>query len=631
MKKNYLSILAIGAIGFSLAQAPNRSNIAGETAFQTTGKNESTVSQNFHQFITPKASGDTIWYENFGNGLAGNNSSAAPAWTTGGQNNIWTVTTQGPQGQFSNAATETIQSTTAANGFAMFDSDAAQPGQSSTFTDQIGWIESPAIDLSAYSEVSLHFQQAYRHCCAGGFLFRVQFSDNNFTSTPTTYTVNVPGIGANQFTGTDTRLVNIKSFLQSATDLTNVKMRFLFDGTGGTSHYFWSVDDVALIETYENNLNLLTREIGYGQFQYPAHIFPQHQLTEVTFSGRVQNDGLVANNNVRLEVNVTNNGAPVGTLTSQGTTLNAGAVDSLVTTSWLPTGAPGTEYDLTFMTTQDETEEFMLNTVREDILRITDTVFGVDNFTISGAFTNFSSQPGQPVKIGNVMEIMEDTWATSMSIFVMNRPSNVGQLVFGELRAWNDAAGDFIYLSETDPLEVVNNQLGTFVTMKLIEPVFLEAGTEILLLAGHFGSGSSSDPDMAIGMSRAVRGGLVFGYTAENNLVQLLEPRSILARLNLVFDLSNENIVTNNVKVSNAYPNPTTQTTSVDITLNNATELSYKVVDMAGKVMVQANKGMLSAGGHQITIDASTFASGMYYLNIQTAEGTTTKKIIVSK
>ncbi|MCC5923365.1 MAG: T9SS type A sorting domain-containing protein, partial [Crocinitomicaceae bacterium] len=497
--------------------------------------------------------------------------------------------------------------------------------------DQIGWIESPAIDLTNYPEVSLRFQQAYRHCCANGFLFRVQFSDNNFTTTPTTYTVNVPGISANQFTGTDTRLVNIKSFLQTATDLTNVKMRFLFDGTGGTSHYFWSVDDVALIETYENNINLLTREIGYGQFQYPAHIFPQHQLTEVTFSGRVRNDGLVANNNVRLEVNVSNNGAPVGTVTSPGTVLNAGIVDSLVTTSWLPTGNPGTEYDLTFMTAQDETDEFIINTVREDVLRITDTVFGVDNFTISGAFTNFSSQPGQAVKIGNVMEIIENTWATSISIYIMNRPDNVGQLVFGELRAWDDVAGDFIYLTETDPLEVANNQLGSFVTINFIEPVFLEAGTEILLLAGHFGSGNSTDPDMAIGMSRAVRGGLVFGYTADNNLVQLLEPRSILTRLNLVFDLSSEDIVAKNVLVSNAYPNPTIQTTSVDITLNNATELSYKVVDMAGKVMVQSNEGLLSAGGHQITIDASTFASGMYYLNIQTAEGTTTKKIIVSK
>jgi hypothetical protein len=229
------------------------------------------------------------------------------------------------------------------------------------------------------------------------------------------------------------------------------------------------------------------------------------------------------------------------------------------------------------------------------------------------------------------MEIIENTWATSISIYIMNRPDNVGQLVFGELRAWDDVAGDFIYLTETDPLEVANNQLGSFVTINFIEPVFLEAGTEILLLGGHYGSGSSADPDLAIGMSRAIRGGLVFGYTADNNLVQLLEPRSILARLNLVFDLSSEDIVAKNVLVSNAYPNPTTQTTSVDITLNNATELSYKVVDMAGKVMVQSNEGLLSAGGHQITIDASTFASGMYYLNIQTAEGTTTKKIIVSK
>lgn len=630
MKKNYLSIVAIGAVGLSLAQAPNRSHIAAESAHVSPGENESTLMNSYHQFITPKASGDTIWYEDFGNGLSGNNNSAAPAWTTGGQNDLWEVTTDGPQGQFSDANSELIQSTTVANGFAMFDADASQPGAPATFTDQIGWIESPVIDLSNYSEASLTYQQAYRHCCGQGFLFRVQFSDDDF-ATSTTYTVNVPGIGANQFTGTDTRLVNIGSFIQSATDLSNVKMRFLFDGTGGTSHYFWSVDDVALIETYENNLNLLSREIGYGDFQYPAHIFPQHQLTEVTFSGRVQNDGLVANNDVKLEVNVTENGAAVGTVASGGTTLNVNAIDSLVTDAWLPTGGPGTEYDLAFMTTQDETEEFMPNTLREDILVVTDTVFGVDNLTISGAFTNFSSQPGQPVKIGNVMEIVENTNASSMSIYIMNRPDNVGQLVYGELRAWDDAAGDFVYLTETSDVTVTNGDLGSFVTVNFIEPVSLDAGTEILLLASHFGSGSSEDPDLAIGMSRAVREGLLFGYTADNNLVQLLEPRAILVRLNLVQDLSADEINNKNVKVSNAYPNPTTQMTSVDITLNNTTELSYKVVDMAGKVMIESNEGMLSAGGHQISIDAGSFASGMYYLNIQTAEGTSTKKIIVSK
>lgn len=621
MKKIYLSLLSMGVTGFMMAQHPQINVSGAEKAYEQLGEAENQVFQNY-SFLTPKASGDTIWSEDFDGGLG--------SWTVGGQNPLWAHSLVGPQGQYSDPNTEVIQSSTASNGFAMFDADVAQPGGPATFSDQIGYLESPVVDLTGYPQVAVLFQQAYRHCCSGDFELKMQISDDGFTSSQT-YIVNMPGIGANQFTGTDERYVDVTNFLASANDPSNIQIRFLFDGTGGTSHYFWTIDDVRFIEAFDNNMRMDSREIATGGLSYAAHRVPIHQITPVTFSSEIINAGYATRNNVKLEVEVSANGTPVGTVASPGVTMNSFDTDSLITESWTPPSNVA-EYDLLYSITTDETEEYADNTFIEDAFFVTENSWGVDNATLSGSFTNFSTQSGQPVKIGNLMEANANTFIYNVSIYISTSSDNVGQLVGGEVRTYNPSAGEFVYASETDFYAVTNADLGSFVTLSLISPVELSAGEEFLLLAKHLGSGGTTD--LGIGMSRSVND-LVYGYNANDGLVMLLNPRAILVRAIVTQDLndiaSTNDIEKQAINVSNGFPNPTKETTKFEFNLENASDVSYTVVDMTGKTMMAANAGMLNAGSHEIVVDGSTYANGVYYFNLRTNEGSVTRKIVVSK
>lgn len=622
MKKIYLSLFGLALATGASAQHQSVVTTKAEAHYSPM-KSETFKNVNTHSFFQSKASGDSIFYEDFGSGLNG--------WVTGGATDIWEVRTDGPQGQYSDPTDELIQSTTVSNGFAMFDADENQPGGPATFIDHVGYIESPAIDLTGYPNASVLFQQAYRHCCAGGFQFLLQLSDDDFVANTENYVVNAPGINANNFSGTDNRLVDISNFIAGASDLTNVKMRFLFDGTGGTSHYFWSIDDVAVIESYENHMSLDERVLAHSALQLPAHIIPEHQISPISFSALVENKGVATQNDVTLTVTASEAGTPEEVLTSNAIVSDPGDVDSLVTTStWTPQGGAGTEYDLDFEVSQAESEQFPVDNSVSDIFTVTDTVFGVDNGTLTGSFTNFGTQPQSPVKIGNVMEVPNDTYITSLSIYISNSPDSEGQEFFGELRYFDDVAGSYEFLEVTANKTVASGDLGSFVTLKLQNPVEITAGTEILLLACHYGSGDPDITDVAFGMSRSVTD-IVVGYDAGDQLTGLLDPRAILIRANMNPNVSVDAISNNELKVSNGFPNPFSEITTVEYSLETADQVSYELVDMAGRSILSVNEGMVAAGGHKIQIDGAGLSNGIYHLNITTSNGQVSRKLVVNK
>ncbi len=77
-----------------------------------------------------------------------------------------------------------------------------------------------------------------------------------------------------------------------------------------------------------------------------------------------------------------------------------------------------------------------------------------------------------------------------------------------------------------------------------------------------------------------------------------------------------------------AVPNPTTGALSIRFNLPQATEMNLKVLDMAGRVLLE-NNNTFSEGQNQLPLDISNFNSGLYLLNLQTKEGTAT--LIISK
>jgi hypothetical protein len=78
------------------------------------------------------------------------------------------------------------------------------------------------------------------------------------------------------------------------------------------------------------------------------------------------------------------------------------------------------------------------------------------------------------------------------------------------------------------------------------------------------------------------------------------------------------------------YPSPSVNETFVDFNLINSSEVTLKVFNNIGQIVYQTIPN-LNAGSNIVTIDTKNFCSGIYDVVIESKNGTTTKKLSVSK
>ncbi len=79
------------------------------------------------------------------------------------------------------------------------------------------------------------------------------------------------------------------------------------------------------------------------------------------------------------------------------------------------------------------------------------------------------------------------------------------------------------------------------------------------------------------------------------------------------------------------YPNPFNATTRISYTLDNAAMVKLEVFDVAGKWSRTLVHGKQDAGKHQLTFDAQSLSSGVYYLRLNVEGRTAVKKMAVVK
>jgi hypothetical protein len=82
--------------------------------------------------------------------------------------------------------------------------------------------------------------------------------------------------------------------------------------------------------------------------------------------------------------------------------------------------------------------------------------------------------------------------------------------------------------------------------------------------------------------------------------------------------------------VSNSFPNPTSTTSAVKVNLNKAEDITLNVTNSIGQlVSTQTVKGV--AGENQLTIDASSLNSGIYFYTVISGNAKITRKLSVTK
>jgi hypothetical protein len=79
------------------------------------------------------------------------------------------------------------------------------------------------------------------------------------------------------------------------------------------------------------------------------------------------------------------------------------------------------------------------------------------------------------------------------------------------------------------------------------------------------------------------------------------------------------------------FPNPFNPTTNIDFSIPNSSDVSLKIYDITGTLVKSVFEGNLEAGSYDIEINASSWASGVYFYTLIAGDFVQTKKMIMTK
>ena len=442
-------ILLYSVLGFSQSIARQTTNIPQEEAIL---QNQD---RNFDPDFTKqtkqisKAFGDTIYYQDFNGGLP-------VGWTVvdnTSNNFVWTWDTVYQSGSFTTPI-NTIRSTTAANGFMSLPLDFYNTPIPSTGAVPLNtYFQSATIDLTSsglnpngIDNVVVSYQQTFSNCCNFTNRQVLHVSTDSFATFQEFNAANTPTFN-NSF-GTIDYSINIST---AAANATSIQMRFLSDGY---SHYYWMIDDLAIVEGPKNDVELrdpyleFNSSYTYNPFysQIPCDLF-----SPLALSGFVYNNGSNDLTGVRLEGDIFNTATPggpgIGLVYAASSTplplqsgIDRDTADYVVTNNprFIPP-VPG-EYRVDLVATSDSVDENVGNEVYSHIFTVSDTVWARDDNGYAGGIG-----PGSYARLGQTggttvgdrfgtMYIVESRTGnggtrkspTSITFAVSAAPSNIG-------------------------------------------------------------------------------------------------------------------------------------------------------------------------------------------------------------
>ena len=352
-----------------------------------------------------------------------------------------------------------IQSTTAANGFVVFDSDFLDnAGIAGNFcgtgalacAPHVANLETGLINLVGHPFVDLVFTQYYRAYLGPGGVQNPPATYLDFsTDGGVTWTGNVKLNESIEVNASTTRnsVMALPIFPYLGSNLDSVKIRFRFDG----DYYFWQLDDVKIIPSPKNRLTFNAgsdgspaQDIVYGATQESARMgrMTLKQVRPIAFDANCWNSGQNTQTNVKLQMKIFNatTGAMVQTINSptiaslaSGDTATWNQLNTY-TTSWTPPAVG--RYDFTYNLVSDSIS------IASDTLGsvfVTDSVMSLDNGNWDnsiGASSN-TTQWGDGSQMTNMQELVNDEMLFGARIYLSSN-SQAGAIL--ELAVYDSSA-----------------------------------------------------------------------------------------------------------------------------------------------------------------------------------------------
>ncbi len=595
--------------------------------------------------------GGTIFFsEDFANGFAGNNTFGAWTHEDTGNNTIWMMATATSPGGFYSDPAEGLSSTTAANGWVIFDCDLFQDGEitaNNPAEDVTGYLTSPSIDLSTTTSVLLEFQQAFRYCCFDSKPVVVEVSNDGgatwvqFDAAPS-FTGGANDASANPLT----TVIDISGV---ATGEDNVIIRWGWqpNGTQTHSHYFWGVDDIEIYENpVENDISVSYVTTGDIQNDFEYYAIPLEQANPANLGGMIvgtiyQNYGtntqeatitaeILNSNNV-----VVNSTSETITIPSNAELLNPGdPIDTLyINTNWVPT-AIGT-YSVRTTVTYANTDDTPLDNTRTKSFEITSCEYGHDNPDIidggvmsplAGAGT--AADPFPPHGYGSYYTFpnggstghglsirfaspTDTNTPITLVLYQRNEDYNLTDADFitgNELNVINvwtpSGAQSFPYYLPFEASADLESGVSYFAGVQTADEGILELAVQAVV---------EDDADFSTGVwAETTEGTFIwfFGLGTETDFSPAV--RLVLCEYVSVEEAPAQ-VGLNSFNVS---PNPATNDAKIGFNLSGSRFIAYEVRDMSGRLVDWKNMGQFSSGQQSFSLDVSNYPTGLYSVNL---------------
>ena len=635
MKNIYLSICAIVVATTSFAQKNDVKTV--ECSDNTSKFHWYTSNEN-----TSKAS--PFWTDDL---------SDASLWTmtdyahSGTQN--WVIGTAVPAGQYS-APMGAIASTTASNGFAMYDSD--NLSTSATNAQDATLAFNNSIDCSLYQYVNLSFESYHRLFHDSVFL---EISNDNVNWDR--YQVHAD-LGVNDASDNPELIsVNISA---TAGNQSTVWFRFRYEGEWD---YAWMLDDVSLAETPDNAasisdavqggwwVNYLNVASGsLAGFDFTFQTPTQLAVNPYSFEAVLHNDGVGAQNMV-LNAEVFNDqGTSVFTSTSNSMVLDMShLVDTFACNNTFTPTANGV-YEMRLWGTGDSivTDTAILMSV------VNDYIYGRDWDQAAGTWRVARDCGG--MILGTTLDIYANETVYALQVHIDDE-SVVGTPLYVVLYENDPAGGDPIYLTQSDDYTLTANDLDNWISVPFDGGEDVYAGTSYLAAVGGYASptdtfkvnisGESQSgcyiQDNGCDLNSANPFGTWYGISDIPMIRMDFDPSSGTPQSFDCVGISCIDPGTGNGAYSDyfdcqavcnptgleelksnisIYPNPSNGVFVIE--LDGVSKYDVTVYNVLGQTVLSTLTNTMIT-----TIDLSSFDKGIYMLEVSNSESTITEKIIV--
>ena len=594
MKKVYLSffgVLAFGLVGVAQKNTAKPLNTKKFAPLELKAK----------PGVVAPEKGITIWQNDFSNPAqwtTANYPQGTPAHTSGD----WTITTN--VAGIPVAALAPAGHTTAANGFAFINSDAA--GANATQNASIVFNQN--IDLTTEANVLLKFEQSHRRYAETTY---VLWSTNGGT------TWNEVEVNGSMATNTNTTnpadcQVNLSNEI-GGHDSVRIGFKYV-----GQYDWFWAVDDVKITtpDAHDVALNgLYWGSTGTWGARLPYYQIPTAQVTAIDFSGVVANNG-TNNQNVTFGVQA---GAYVGS--SAPTLIPAFSSDTAnCTASFTPAAAnatitvnAGVQIDSTDANPADNTIAGAATIVVNPNIYARD----IDNIA-SGSYNQ-----GFGFEVGNIFDIYAADDITAIDVYI-HPGANVGTEMYVKLYSIDAQTGDFIFVDESAPYTLGANDVDALLTLPLQGGAFtLNAGEPYLVVAGSNGDGGATD-DLIVGTCGISEAQTTFYLDLTDN-TWYYTTATPMVRMNFSNASVNENSLLNSFNVS---PNPAAGSATIALTGKAGADATISIVDVTGKEVYNTTVSSLN-GTATVEVNTASFGNGMYLVNVYSNGTKSSKKLIV--